>query len=365
MRDRHQIESRRDDRHVGERAAERDVVRTRRVFSPGPLQMRAQNVLGQRHDLVAPLGEILHRDRDRRGGVGKRARARPLERRDDLVDRRGARDANDVRGRLGQRIDLGDLRTRGAERVEQSLLLRTALDESGERDGSAAHRDVRADRAREHVGDTRCIVGVDSSQRGGISIGPAHERRFVVALRRETAPAFAAGAIRVNRCPRFLGKRGHASNVDAHGCARRLGRDDPPPQVRRLRRRQQPDRMVGRSLRVFGAQHADPGAPRQHRWRLPRAKSGGALRIIVQRAEPAREPIVRRDDHRAGGDRRGERGLECRRHDMRLHARAPARRTTPITRRRAIGAAAYGNATSVCGRRRWIVKALRFEPAGL
>ena len=54
-------------------------------------------------------------------------------------------------------------------------------------------------------------------------------------------------------------------------------------------------------------QALEPAAPRHDVGRRPDGATGGTLRVVVERGEPARQALVRRDDRRARGERRAQR----------------------------------------------------------
>ena len=88
-----------------------------------------------------------------------------------------------------------------------------------------------------------------------------------------------------------------------------LGRDDPRPEEARLRRARCGAAARGRQPDASTSSHRrlEPGVPRQHRRRGPDGAPGRTLRAVVERREVARQPIVRRDDDAARGERRGQR----------------------------------------------------------
>ncbi len=121
-----------------DRVAKRQVVRTDGVLAPGPLQRRAEDVLGERADLVAARRKILDGDADRRAGIGKRAFACPAERARDFIARRTARGTPQRSGRIAHRCAMPDLHPRRSERGKEALLLRRELDETRQRHRCAA-----------------------------------------------------------------------------------------------------------------------------------------------------------------------------------------------------------------------------------
>ncbi len=145
--ERDQVDRRREQRHRARRGTERQVVRPRRLLVARPLQRGTEYLVGERAYFLASRPEILHRDADRRAGIGQHAVACPPQRAHHLVARGRRRDPPHRAGHIAGRLAMRDGHPGSRERTDEPLLLWRRLDESREAHRGAAPR-----------GDASCVV---------------------------------------------------------------------------------------------------------------------------------------------------------------------------------------------------------------
>ncbi len=135
---RDQVDGRGDNRHVGQRNPEGNIVGSRRVGQDAARKRGTKHILGAQRDFVPPRGQILEDNGDRRIGFRERTFARPGQRVTKFGS--GCRTYHALTpcsGSLRQRT-CDDLDACVAHRIEQASLLRREFDETDRDDATLA-----------------------------------------------------------------------------------------------------------------------------------------------------------------------------------------------------------------------------------
>ena len=239
MRERDQVERRRNEGNRRERHAERNVERRCGYGCVRQNRAGTKEILRQRDHLIAALREIFDDDADARCAALLDMLARPIERSRELIapTRRG--DARRRRMRYNvRRLDAAYFRTGADEGRTQALLLRCQLDEPRHDQRVRAAIDASGNR-RQLFRRLREIACVGASQRGSVLLRPTHEDRNIVGLFEHAtpgAPAFSARAPGMDQRPRVSGESRGAVRIEQRQA---IGVDNAPPQERGLRGSQQ------------------------------------------------------------------------------------------------------------------------------